>query len=228
MSSSPNGSPSPLYADTLFEYYDSGEGPMDGPYGGIMPDTYPISISAEAVLGPDQEDQEDFLSLPTGSYVVVGFSQGSVLDGPGDDLLIQELGPGGETAEVLVNDENFSGPFFSIGIANDQTTTSFDLGAAGYDKPVKWVKIVGLDSLGASPGFDVVNVQGMVGSVNLAPVAIDDTATTTAGTPVVVDVLANDSDPDGDLLFLDIDPDAPTNGRITQNGRDTLAGSSRS
>ncbi|MGH1368912.1 MAG: Ig-like domain-containing protein, partial [Maritimibacter sp.] len=33
-----------------------------------------------------------------------------------------------------------------------------------------------------------------------APVAEDDTATTPEDTPVVIDVLANDSDPDGDPL----------------------------
>jgi len=38
---------------------------------------------------------------------------------------------------------------------------------------------------------------------NLAPVGQDDTAGTNEDTPVTVDVLANDSDGDGDLLFVD-------------------------
>ncbi len=38
--------------------------------------------------------------------------------------------------------------------------------------------------------------------VNRAPVAVNDAATTTAGTPVTVDVLANDSDPDGDAVSI--------------------------
>ena len=36
--------------------------------------------------------------------------------------------------------------------------------------------------------------------VNQPPVAADDSATTPAGTPVTINVLANDSDPDGDSL----------------------------
>ena len=37
---------------------------------------------------------------------------------------------------------------------------------------------------------------------NLAPVAMDDSAATDHGVPVTIDVLANDSDPDGDTLML--------------------------
>lgn len=40
------------------------------------------------------------------------------------------------------------------------------------------------------------------GAVNSPPVAIADTATTVAGTPVTVNVLANDSDPNGDALTI--------------------------
>ena len=36
-----------------------------------------------------------------------------------------------------------------------------------------------------------------------APLAANDVVATTAGTPIGVDVLANDSDPDGDQLFAD-------------------------
>ena len=37
---------------------------------------------------------------------------------------------------------------------------------------------------------------------NMPPLAVDDAATTTAGAAVTIDVLANDSDPDGDLLTI--------------------------
>ena len=42
----------------------------------------------------------------------------------------------------------------------------------------------------------------VLANANAAPIAVDDTAVTTAGTPVTIDVLANDSDADGDALSL--------------------------
>jgi hypothetical protein len=40
--------------------------------------------------------------------------------------------------------------------------------------------------------------------VNRAPLAVDDSATTDENTPVTVDVLANDTDPDGDVLTVTV------------------------
>ncbi len=42
-----------------------------------------------------------------------------------------------------------------------------------------------------------------VGGVNDAPVAVDDLASTTGETPIEIDVLANDTDPEGDALTLE-------------------------
>ncbi|MEP0825047.1 MAG: tandem-95 repeat protein, partial [Nitrososphaera sp.] len=41
------------------------------------------------------------------------------------------------------------------------------------------------------------------GLPNQAPIAIDDTATTDEDNPVTIDVLSNDSDPDGDVISID-------------------------
>jgi VCBS repeat-containing protein len=49
-------------------------------------------------------------------------------------------------------------------------------------------------------GNALANVHVLVQPQNDAPVAVDDQADTAMGTPVVVPVLDNDSDPDGDLL----------------------------
>ena len=53
--------------------------------------------------------------------------------------------------------------------------------------------------------------------VNARPVANPDSAMTAAATPVVVDVLANDSDPDGDMLTVE-NVTAPLNGQATTDG----------
>jgi len=51
-------------------------------------------------------------------------------------------------------------------------------------------------------GFDDARVFVTVENVNDAPVAVDDVASTDLNTPVVIDVLSNDFDPDGDELGL--------------------------
>jgi VCBS repeat-containing protein len=56
------------------------------------------------------------------------------------------------------------------------------------------------DARGADSNTATVSIT--VTPVNDPPVALDDSATTTEGTPVTVDVLANDSDPDGDPLTV--------------------------
>lgn len=60
-------------------------------------------------------------------------------------------------------------------------------------------------------------------AANLPPVANDDTATTQAGTPVIISVLANDSDPDGQLnpgsVAIVV---APTQGTAVANANGTV------
>ncbi|ACL70752.1 Ig-like domain-containing protein [Halothermothrix orenii] len=58
-------------------------------------------------------------------------------------------------------------------------------------------------------------------SDNNAPLAEDDNVTTTADQPVVVDVLANDTDVDGDTLTLQ-SVTAPSNGTAVKNGDGTI------
>jgi outer membrane protein OmpA-like peptidoglycan-associated protein len=50
-----------------------------------------------------------------------------------------------------------------------------------------------------------------------APVAVNDNATTTSGTPVSIAVLANDTDPNGDVLSI-VSFNQGTNGSVTQVG----------
>ena len=58
-------------------------------------------------------------------------------------------------------------------------------------------------------------------TANTAPNAVDDAATTAPGTAVTIDVLANDSDADGDPLSVD-SVDDPANGAAAINGDGTL------
>ena len=156
------------YADVILDYYDSGAGPTSGPYGGTYPDGpgFPISVNTDVVLGgePGSTGYNDFLSLPTGSYVIVGFENEVLIDGQGDDLFIEEVATNGEKAEVWISTDGIN--FTFLGTADDGVTTAFDFQTIGYSDYVTTVKIVGLDALGGSPGFDVMNIQGLTGSVS--------------------------------------------------------------
>ncbi len=68
-------------------------------------------------------------------------------------------------------------------------------------------------------GEDSATVSITVIPVNDPPVANDDTASTQEDTPVIVDVLSNDSDIDGDTLTV-LSVTQPTNGAVANNGAD--------
>jgi hypothetical protein len=153
------------FADVVLNYSDSGAGPFAGPYGGLggISGAFPVAVPLSVVLGSDVAGSESFLSLPTGSSITVGFIDETVIDGVGNDIFIREIGASGERAEVYVSKDNVT--FVLLGIANDSVTTSFDLASIGFTDPVTAIRIVGLDSLGGSPGFDVVNIEVLPGSI---------------------------------------------------------------
>lgn len=150
-----------ILADTVIDYYDSGAGPMAGPYGGIYPGgSFPVPVPLSYAT---DGDATTFVSLPTRSYLTLGFSHGFVFDGPGLDLFISEVGANDELADVFVSSD-FGATFTLLGTATTATVSGFDLASIGYADNVNAVRIVGLDSLGDSPGFDLAYVQGLEGS----------------------------------------------------------------
>src|SRR5687767_10329990 len=112
------------FADIVLDYVDSGLGPIPGPYGGTLSGFFPTPVSTDVVLGPEDSDP-DFLSLPTRSYVTVGFLDEQVFDRVGDDIFVGEVGSNGETAQVLVSNDLIN--FFLLGIASDGGVNTFDL-----------------------------------------------------------------------------------------------------
>ncbi|NJK38180.1 MAG: PEP-CTERM sorting domain-containing protein [Oscillatoriales cyanobacterium RM2_1_1] len=157
------------FADTVLEFFDSGAGPIAGPYGGEFPGGigFPVLVSTDVVLGNDPNPIVDFLSLPTDSFVTVGFTDETVIDGIGNDIFIQEVGDNGERADIFVSSDLTS--FTFLGTASDAGITSFDLSSIGFTDPVQAIRLLGLDSLGGSPGFDVVNIQVLPGSIGPKP-----------------------------------------------------------
>jgi hypothetical protein len=69
-------------------------------------------------------------------------------------------------------------------------------------------------------GTDTATVTITVASINHPPVAVDDSATTPQDTPVTINVLSNDSDPDAGNTLTVNSVTQGHNGTVTNNGND--------
>jgi len=168
------------FADIVVEYFDSGAGSLTCPegQGGVFPPaaTSPTCVPLSVVLGDDPGPTFDYLSLPIGSFITVGFTDEVIIDGPGDDIFIAEVGDAQENAEIYVSSLLSTDPndFTLLGIANGNTVTSFDLASIGFTEQVFAVKILSLENGGApaAPGFDLAYVEAINYSVVPVPAAI--------------------------------------------------------
>lgn len=146
------------YADVVLDYFDSGTGPIPGPFGFIgSGGTTPINL--DAALGDEPSSGVNAVTLPTDSFITLGFIDETIVDGSGNDIFISESGAAGDRANIFVS-SNLT-DFTLLGVAQDNVTTAFDLSSINYTQPVRAVKIVGLNDAGAVPGFDLVNVQAL-------------------------------------------------------------------
>jgi uncharacterized repeat protein (TIGR01451 family)/CSLREA domain-containing protein len=105
---------------------------------------------------------------------------------------------------VLVNDSDVENNALAAFLLSNVIHGALALNSDGSFTYTPDANFFGTDSFTykANDGSDDSNVATVnitVNSVNDAPLAIDDAATTTGNTPVAVDVLANDSDIDGAL-----------------------------
>jgi hypothetical protein len=157
-----------IVADTVLEFFNSGANPAfpTGSYGGTFPGSFPV---AAPLSNTTDGDSATFISLPTESFITLGFTGGFVFDGAGLDLFVSEVGGADETADVFISSD-FGASFTFLGIATTATVSGFDLGTIGFTDNVNAVKVVGLDNFGGSPGFDLAFVQGLEGSVVIDPV----------------------------------------------------------
>ena len=142
-----------------------------------------------------------------------------------DDAARATKNGGAVTINVLANDKDGDGDALSVTLVAQPSNGSATVNAENMVKYTPDTDFSGRDPFDyvASDGTasDTATVMVTVGAVNDAPVAADDAATTTVGTAVTVDVLANDTDGDGDNLSV-TSVTMPAHGTATVNANFTV------
>ncbi|HEX9637847.1 MAG TPA: Ig-like domain-containing protein [Acidobacteriota bacterium] len=131
------------------------------------------------------------------------------------DVLGNDSDPEGDSLAVV----SVSDPPHGTAVNNGDGTVTYTPDPGFFSPPDDSFEYTVSD--GGLTDTATVTVTVTQGQSNQAPVANDDSATTPQDTPVTVDVLANDSDPDGDSLTVTGVSD-PANGSAVSNGDGTV------
>jgi len=132
------------------------------------------------------------------------------------------------TVAVLANDSSPDGPIHIASL--DAQSAHGGALAQNPDGTVTYTPAPGFSGADTF-GYTIADASGQTDgatvtinvAANNAPVASDDDASTKFGTPVTVPVLANDSDPDGDVVSIaSFDATSAHGGSVTKNADGTL------
>ena len=148
----------------------------DGQYEG------PIRVVPQRWLVGPPLSEKSGVTIPPDHWVEVQF-RGRIFDGPGDDILLIELGPVSEQARIFITDG--AGQEYlldmatsgSVGTGVDPTEIGFDISNTVLPFVPRAVRILGIDNGGQAPGFDVANVRARISTdcENIAcnPIPVD-------------------------------------------------------
>lgn len=123
------------------------------------------------------------------------------------NVLSNDSDPDGDSLQIISVSTPANG---TVSIAGDQLVYTPNIDFNGMDNFIYTVD----DGFG---GQQSANVTVIVAPANAAPTAVSDSATANAGQTISIDVLANDSDPEGDAINL-ISVTQPANGSAQVNG----------
>ena len=170
----------PCYLVDAYDADDSCWTGMDaeGQYEG------PIRVIPEKwLVGPPLSEMSG-VTLPPDHWVEVQF-RGPIIDGQGDDILLIELGPVSEQALIFITDgagrERLIGIATSgsidSGVGVDPTEIGFDISDIVLPFEPRAVRILGIDTGGQAPGFDIANVRARIrtdcGEAACNPIPVD-------------------------------------------------------
>jgi hypothetical protein len=125
-----------------------------------------VVIPEKWLVGPPLSDKSG-VTLPPDHWVELKF-HGKLVDGPGDDISLIELGPVEEEALIFITDgagqEYLLGLAKSGSVGQDVDPTQIDFDIAGIVLPFVpcAVRVVSLTLGGQSPGFDIANVRARI------------------------------------------------------------------
>ncbi len=151
------------YPCYLIEAYDADPPFVDCWTGGDLDGRWPAPVVPKQwLVGPPPSDGS-CVTLPPDHWVELAFP-GRIVDGPGDDIIILELGQCGEEALVFITDgmgQEYLLDKIAAGDSGEQTPTVIGLNIANISFPFKpcAVRILGMDQKGGLPGFDVGSIQ---------------------------------------------------------------------
>jgi hypothetical protein len=136
---------------------------------GILPDgSHQYLVVPEVWLIGPPPSEESAVTMPPDHWVELAF-RGSIVDGPGDDILLSEMGQAGEKALVFITDG--AGQEYLLGLAMSSTAGGhapteirFDISSIAPPFAPRAIRVVALDRGGASPGFDIANLQARISS----------------------------------------------------------------
>lgn len=143
---------------------------------------------------------------PTAANDVAATTSGSAVT---IDVLANDADPDGDALAITIDGPPSHGV---ATVTNGKIVYTPETGFVGGDS---FTYIVS-DGKGGTATASVTVTVNDAGGSNHAPVAGNDSATTTQGTAVTINVLANDSDPDGDALTVSI-TSQPSHGDATVN-----------
>ncbi len=189
-------------------------------------------LNQEFLTGDVLSSSLDESGNPTYDMVLVKLLAGDSTNTPpvaGDDLVgtPEDTPVTIATADLLANDsdgdedsitiQSFGSPGHGALLDNGDGTVTYtpDADFNGTDTFTYTIS----DGNG---GTDTGTVTVTVAPVADLPVATDDTASTTVGTAVVIDVLANDSDPDGDDISVISITDGSGGTVVVDDGNETV------
>lgn len=190
---------------------DSGQPGFDAPFDGIISNKqiYDVALS-------DQQIAELHADGPINNDPVAV-----------DDSIVLDEDTFDFTFDPAANDSDLDGdPVTATSIAADPTNGSAVLNPDGTVSYTPDADFFGADSFqvtvgDGNGGSDTSTVNVIVNPIDDNPIAVDDVATVQQDLSVIIDLLGNDIELDGDPLSFD-SIDDPANGSIVDNGNGTV------